>query len=53
VFDGDILNIISLKTKKLEKAYDKIFNPRKNMYVSRNDGLFSNEFNLYKDMTIG
>jgi hypothetical protein len=53
VFDGDILNIISLKTKKLMIAYDKSFNPRKNMFVSRNDGLFNDEFNLFKDQIIG
>ena len=52
-FDGDILNIISLKVKSLEKAYDKIFNPKYNMYISRNDGLFNNDFNLYKDQLIG
>lgn len=52
-FDGDILNIISLKTKKLAKEFDKSFNPRKNMYISRNDGLFNNEFNLFKDQLIG
>ena len=52
-FDGDILNIVSLKTKELEKAYDKIFNPRTNMYISRNDGLFNSDFNLYKDQLIG
>lgn len=52
-FDGDILNIVSLKTKTLEKAYNKIFNPKFNMYISRNDGLFNNDFNLYKDQLIG
>ena len=52
-FDGDILNIISLKTKKQAKAYDKTYNPRKNMYVSRNDGLFNDDFNLLKDQMIG
>ena len=53
MFDGDILNIISLKTKKLAKAFDKAFNPRKNMYISRNDGLFNEDFNLLKDQIIG
>jgi DNA-directed RNA polymerase beta' subunit len=52
-FDGDILNIVSLKIKKLEKAYNKVFNPKFNMYISRNDGLFNNDFNLYKDQLIG
>ena len=53
VFDGDILNIISLKTKSIEKAYDKIFNPKYNMFISRNDGLFNSDFNLFKDQLIG
>ena len=52
-FDGDILNIVSLKIKSLEKEYNKIFNPRLNMYISRNDGLFNNDFNLFKDQLIG
>ena len=52
-FDGDILNIVSLKTKAMAKAYNKIFNPRLNMYISRNDGLFNNDFNLFKDQLIG
>lgn len=52
-FDGDILNIVALKTKKLAKAYRKNYNPRLNMYISRNDGLFNNDFNLMKDQLIG
>lgn len=52
-FDGDILNIIALKTKKLAKSYDKTFNPRKNMFISRTDGLFNDDFNLLKDQLIG
>ena len=53
MFDGDVLNIISLKTKKLAKEYDRTFNPRKNMFISRNDGLFNDDFNLFKDQMIG
>jgi hypothetical protein len=51
-FDGDILNIVSLKDKELSNAYNKVFNPKK-MYISRNDGLFNNDFNLLKDQAIG
>lgn len=51
-FDGDVLNCISLKSKKLIKEFDKVFNPRKNMFISHNDGLFSKDFNLYKDQII-
>lgn len=52
-FDGDILNIVSLKTKEMVKDFDKTFNPRKSMFISRNDGLFNNDFNLLKDEAIG
>ena len=52
-FDGDVLNVISFKTKELAKTYDANFNPRKNMYISRNDGLFNDDFNLFKDQIVG
>jgi hypothetical protein len=53
MFDGDILNIISLKAKELEDGYDKGFNPRKTMFVSRNNGRFNCDFHLLKDQSIG
>lgn len=49
MFDGDVLNIVSLKTKEIADAYDKVFNPRKNLFVSNNDGMFNNDMNLFKD----
>lgn len=52
-FDGDNLTIVSLKTKELVKEYEAVFNPRKSMYISRNDGLFNADFNLFKDQIIG
>lgn len=52
-FDGDILNIISLKTREISDAFEKAYNPRKNMFISRNDGKFNNDFNLLKDQMIG
>lgn len=52
-FDGDVLNIISLKSKHLAKAYNKIFNPRFNLFISRNDGNFNTDMNLFKDQLIG
>lgn len=52
-FDGDIMNIVSFKTKKMANEFDKTFNPRKNMYISRINGLFNNDFNLLKDQIIG
>jgi hypothetical protein len=53
VFDGDVLNVISLKSKQLAKAYSKIFNPRFNFFISRNDGNFNSDMNLFKDQLIG
>lgn len=51
-FDGDVLNIISLKGRKLSGFYDDAFNPRRNMLINRNDGLFNSDFNLVKDQLI-
>lgn len=52
-FDGDNLTIESLKVKELVREYEEVFNPRKAMYISRNDGLFNEDFNLFKDQIIG
>lgn len=52
-FDGDILNIGLFVTEDLADAYEKVFNPRKNMYVDRNDGLFNDGMGLHKDQIIG
>jgi DNA-directed RNA polymerase, beta'' subunit/160 kD subunit len=50
-FDGDSINALSLKDIYLKKAYNK-FNPRTKMIISKNDGLFDNNFNLIKDQLI-
>lgn len=52
-FDGDIENVVSLKTKELEKEFSKVYNPRYNFFVSRNEGNFNNDMNLFKDQLIG
>lgn len=51
-FDGDILNIFTLKLEVMNEMF-KSLNPRKNMFISRNDGLFDNRCNLLKDQLIG
>lgn len=50
-FDGDALNAISLKDTELTDAYE-LFDPRLHMIISKNDGLFDNNFNLIKDQVI-
>lgn len=52
-FDGDVLNIYSLKTERFKREFDKHFNPRKNHYVSRTTGLFDPAVSLLKDQAIG
>lgn len=51
-FDGDVMNLISLKSKEFVKGYDPIFNPKK-MTIDRDTGLFQNKMNLFKDQMIG
>ena len=50
-FDGDVLNIVSLKGKEFKKKFKKIFNPRNSIFISKNDGYCQGE--LIKDQAIG
>ena len=51
-FDGDVMNIISIKTNEFRDYYNKLFNPRL-MMIDRNDGKFNRKMNLIKDQMIG
>lgn len=50
-FDGDVLNIISLKAKEFVNAFS-IFNPRRLM-IDKNNGKFNRTMGLIKDQMIG
>lgn len=52
-FDGDVLNIISIKAKDLKKAFRRVYNPRDNMLISRDNGLYDSTHGLLKDQLIG
>lgn len=52
-FDGDVLNIYDLKSNEFKKEFSRIFNPRKSMFINRNDGLFDDSCSLIKDQMIG
>jgi hypothetical protein len=52
-FDGDNLNIYSLKTNDLKKKFDVILNPTKSMFISRNNGNLDPQNFLKKDQMIG
>jgi hypothetical protein len=51
MFDGDVLNIISLKGSEFKKKFKRIFNPRNTLFISKNDGYCQGE--LIKDQAIG
>ena len=51
-FDGDCLNIIYVPNKKFWESAMEVFNPRNSMMISRNDGTFNNDMNIFKDMII-
>ena len=51
-FDGDVVNIISIKDKSIIDTLDPIFNPRK-MLIDRNNCSFNRRVSLLKDQLIG
>jgi DNA-directed RNA polymerase beta' subunit len=51
-FDGDVINIISIKTQEFTNHYNKIFNPRV-MMIDRDNGKFNRKMGLIKDQMIG
>lgn len=52
-FDGDVLNIISLKITSMAENYYRKLNPRSNIFVDRNDGSYNMEAGLFKDQILG
>ena len=49
----DVLNIISLKITSLAEEYYRKLNPRNNLFIDRNDGLYNLDAGLFKDQIIG
>jgi len=52
-FDGDVLNIISVKSNEFKSKFKRIFDPRRSMFVDRNTGYFNSDAGLLKDQAIG
>lgn len=52
-FDGDVINLISIKSNEFKKAFNRILNPRNSFFVDRNTGLFNDQCHLLKDQQIG
>ena len=51
-FDGDVLNLISIKDRKMAENFERVFSP-KLMMISRDNGAFNRKFSLIKDEAIG
>ena len=51
-FDGDIMNEVFHKIDNLGEEFYKRLNPKSNFMISRNDVLFDNDSNLFKDQGV-
>ena len=51
-FDGDVLNILYIINREFFNECYLIYNPRNAMFISRNDGLFNNDFNHSRDTIV-
>lgn len=52
-FDGDILNMESIKPGYMSDEYYEALNPRSNCAISKNDGKYNIDTGLFKDQIIG
>jgi hypothetical protein len=48
----DCLNIKLLLNEAFDKACEAVYSPRNAFCISRNDGLFNNDVNVFKDTVI-
>ena len=51
-FDGDCLNLLYITNNEFWEAAFESICPRNCMVISPNDGLFDNNFNVFKDILI-
>ena len=51
-FDGDCLNLLYITNNEFWEAAFESICPRNCMIISPNDGLFDNNFNVFKDILI-
>lgn len=51
-YDGDVLNLISIKDKTTREVLKRVFSPI-NLLVDSNDGYFNNNLNLERDQVLG
>ena len=51
-YDGDVLNIISIKDREMKQVYQEVFSPV-NLIIDSNDGSFNSALNLERDQVLG
>ena len=51
-YDGDVLNLISIKDKNTKKRFKQVFSPVR-MLIDPNNGKFNNTFGLKRDRLLG
>lgn len=51
-YDGDVLNLISIKDKSTKKRFKEVFSPVR-MLIDPNNGKFNNTFGLKRDRLLG
>lgn len=51
-FDGDALNILLIINDGFHEMAAEVFNPRNNMYISKNDGMFNMQLSHQRDALI-
>lgn len=51
-FDGDVLNLLYIINQDFFEAAYRVFNPRNNLYISHNDGMFNSLVNQQRDTLI-
>lgn len=52
-FDGDVMNIMSLKPEDIKSEYYEQLNPLNILFISKNDGKYNMEASLFKEESIG
>jgi DNA-directed RNA polymerase subunit beta' len=51
-YDGDVLNVVSLKDKEMKIVFREVFSPI-NLIIDANDGHFNSALNLERDQVLG
>jgi DNA-directed RNA polymerase subunit beta' len=51
-YDGDVLNIVSIKDNEMKKIFKEVFSPV-NLIIDSNDGSFNQALNLERDQVLG